>query len=73
MYNKEAAGDLVIQGLEQVTETLRQILLNYDFVVRSQNAERLSDDVPIGLEIVPRFGWDLVKLVTNSRNEDDTA
>jgi hypothetical protein len=73
MYNKEAAGDLVIQGLEQVTETLRQIFLNYDFVVRSQNAERLSDDVPIGLEIVPRFGWDLVKLVTNSRNEDDTA
>ena len=53
MDDKEAAGDLVIQGFEQVTETLRQIFLNYDFVVRSQNAERLLDDIPVGLENVP--------------------
>ena len=66
MDDKKAAADLVIQGFEQVTETQRQIFLNYDFVVRSQNAERLVDNVPIGLENVPRFGWHFVKLVTDS-------
>lgn len=32
MYDKEAAVDLVIQGFQQITETLRQLFLNYDFV-----------------------------------------
>src|SRR5215469_961759 len=72
MDDKEAAGDLVIQGFEQVTETMRQIFLNYDFVLRSQNAERLLDDVPVGLENAPRFGRHSVKLITDCRNEDNT-
>ena len=43
MDDKEAAANLLIQGFEQVTETLRQIFLNYDFVVRNQNLERLLE------------------------------
>jgi hypothetical protein len=64
--DEEAAGDLVIQGFEQVTKALRQIFLNDDFVVWGQNAERLLDDVPVGLEKVPRFGRHFVKLITDS-------
>lgn len=71
MDDKKAAPDLVIQGFEQVTETLRQIFLNYDFVMRSKNAERLLDDVPVRLENVPRFGRHFVKLITDSSNEDN--
>ena len=33
-YN-EAAIDLAVQGFEQVTKTLRQIFLDYNFVMRS--------------------------------------
>jgi hypothetical protein len=72
MDDKEAAGDLVILGFELVTVTLHQIFLDYDFVVRSQNAERLFDDVPVGLKKVSRLGRHFVKLVTDSRNEDNT-
>ena len=41
-------------------------------IVRSQNAERLLDDVPVGLENVPRFGRHFVKLITDSRNDVPT-
>jgi hypothetical protein len=71
MDDEEAAGDLVIEGFEQVAEAQREIFLDDDFVVRRQNAEGLLDDVPIGLENVARFGGRFVKFIADRRDEED--